>query len=64
MIKSCREIALEIDNLKIKLQQNKLVEMTLADISDKKKCTVNDSSIMCSNCNCWKIYDDKTAVEN
>lgn len=54
MVKSCREIAKEIDELRRKLQQNKMVEMTLADISEKKRCESNNSSVMCSNCDCWK----------
>lgn len=54
MTKTCKEIARDIDELKRKLQQNKLVEMALADISERVKCQSNNASIMCANCNCWK----------
>jgi hypothetical protein len=54
MVKSCKDIAKEIDELKRSLQQNKLVEMTLAEIADRKKCESNSVVDMCSNCVCWK----------
>lgn len=54
MVKSCKEIAKEIDQLKLKLQQNKLIEMTLAELADRKKCESTNANVMCSNCDCWK----------
>lgn len=54
MVKSCREIAKEIEELKTKLQLNKLFEITLADFSERKKCESNSATIMCANCTCWK----------
>lgn len=54
MTKTCKEIARDIDELKRKLQQNRLIEMALADFSERVKCQSDNSSIMCSNCNCWK----------
>jgi len=64
MIKSCKEIAKDIDELKRKIQQDRLTEMALADFSDKKKCNTPDVLIICNNCNCWKIYHDKISVES
>lgn len=64
MIKSCKEIAKDIEELKRKIQQDRLTEMALADFSDKKKCKSPDILIICNNCNCWKIYNDKISVEN
>ncbi len=54
MIKTCREIARDIEELKRKLQQNRLIDMTLADFSERKKCKSNTATEMCANCNCWK----------
>lgn len=54
MVKSCREIAKEIEALREKLRENRIIELTLADISDKKKCESSNASSMCKNCNCWK----------
>lgn len=54
MTKSCREIARDIEELKRKLQQNRLIEMALVDFSERKKCQSESPIVMCSNCNCWK----------
>ena len=54
MVKSCREIANDIEELKRKLQQNKLIEMSIADFSERKKCQSNNTTEMCVDCNCWK----------
>lgn len=54
MVKSCREIAKEIDELKKNLQQHRLLEITLADFSERKKCESNNALVMCANCTCWK----------
>ena len=54
MVKTCREIAKEIDELKRILKQNKLIEMSIIGLSDRKKCESNNATVMCANCNCWK----------
>lgn len=54
MVKTCREIAKEIDELRKTLQQNKLLEMSMVSLSDRKKCESNNATVMCTNCNCWK----------
>ncbi len=65
MVKSCGEIAKDIDELKRKLQQNRLIEITLADISERKKCESNNVLEICINCNCWKsVHNAKNAMEN
>lgn len=64
MVKSCREIAEDINELRRKIQQDRLTEMALADFSERNKCKAPDVLIICNNCNCWKVYNDKNAVEN
>lgn len=54
MVKSCREIAKEIEDLRRKLQQNKMIELALVDLSERKKCSSSNASVMCCNCDCWK----------
>lgn len=54
MVKTCRELAKDIEKLKEKLRENRIIELTLADISDKKRCESNNASSMCRDCNCWK----------
>ena len=51
-MKTCKEIAKDIDDLRRKIQQDKLTDMALADFSDKKKCSSPDILIVCNNCNC------------
>lgn len=65
MVKSCREIAEEIDELRRKNQQNRLINMSLVIISETKMCRVDNPKQKCSQCNCWKaVYNDKDALEN
>ncbi|QMP83865.1 MAG: hypothetical protein [Caudoviricetes sp.] len=65
MVKSCREIAEDIDELRRKIQQDKFTEMVFADFSERTKCKSSDFSVMCKKCNCWKaVYNDKDALEN
>lgn len=64
MVKSCREIAEDINELRKKIRQDRLTEMALADFSARKKCESPEVLIICTNCNCWKIYNDKDALEN
>jgi hypothetical protein len=54
MVKSCSEIQKEIEELKRKLQQNRLIDLTFSEMTDKKKCESNNAAVMCSNCDCWK----------
>jgi hypothetical protein len=54
MTKTCKEIARDIEELKRKLQQNRLVEMALVDFFERKKCLSNIATETCLNCNCWK----------
>jgi hypothetical protein len=54
MVKSCREIQKDIEELKRKLQQNRLIEFTLLEMAEHKKCQSNNASDMCLKCNCWK----------
>ena len=65
MVKTCREIAEDIDELRRKIQQDRLTEMALADFSERKKCKAPDVLIICNKCKCWKVvYNDKNAMEN
>lgn len=65
MVKSCREIAEDIDELRRKIQQDRLTELALADFSERKKCKNTDGLITCKKCICWKaVYNDKNALEN
>jgi hypothetical protein len=54
MVKSCREIAEEIDILKRNLQQNKNIKNSYEYFSERRKCNSNTATEMCANCNCWK----------
>jgi hypothetical protein len=54
MIKSCREIAEEIEELRKDLQKNKLIQLSSVDFSERKKCESLNATSVCSNCNCWK----------
>lgn len=58
MIKSCREIAEEIEDLRRDLQKDKLLQLSSVDFSERKKCESTNTSAMCSNCNCWKSARD------
>jgi hypothetical protein len=54
MVKSCGEIQKEIEELRRKLQQNKLIEYTLREMTEMKKCESNNATDTCASCNCWK----------
>ena len=54
MIKSCREIQEEIDELKRKLQQDKMINRSMKYFSESRKCASNNADVICNNCNCWK----------
>ena len=67
MVKSCREIEKDINDLKRKIQQNKLIEYALAGISERQKCDSNNTFEMCGDCHCWKIREkirNENAVES
>lgn len=55
MVKTCAEIDKEIEELRRKLQQNKMIELSIKGVSERKKCNSSNANIMCSNCDCWKI---------
>lgn len=56
-MKTCRDIAKDIDSLLHKLRHSRVVDMTvsLLENSDKKKCESPSSSNICIECNCWKL---------
>ena len=55
-MKTCGDIAKDIDNLRHKLRHSRVVEMTvsLLENSDKKKCESPSPVNICIECNCWK----------
>ena len=54
MIKSCREIAEDINDLKRKLQQDRMIKRSSDYFADRRKCDSNNASDICSYCICWK----------
>jgi hypothetical protein len=58
MVKSCREIAKDIEDLKDNLKQNKLFKKSSEYDSERKKCDSNNVNEMCSGCYCWKIMKE------
>ena len=59
MVKSCNEIAKEIENLRFEIKTNKAVNVILDDLVEKQKCDSPSARIMCNYCNCWKLVKDK-----
>jgi hypothetical protein len=54
MVKSCKEIAKDIEELRRKIQQNRLTEIVLAGIAERKRCESDSVFEMCKDCTCWK----------
>lgn len=56
-MKTCRDIARDIEMLQHRIRNSRVVEMTISllENSDKKKCESPSSSNICIECNCWKL---------
>lgn len=54
MVKSCKELAKEIEELKENLKQSRTNYSSIRSNSDKKLCESINPTTMCSNCDCWK----------
>lgn len=55
MVKSCNEIAKEIESLRVDIKTNKVINVVLDDLVEEKKCESPSAFVMCTNCNCWKM---------
>ncbi len=61
-MKTCRDIARDIDTLRHRLRHNRVVDMTvsLLESSDKKNCESPSAINICIECNCWKSNHEAT----
>lgn len=60
-MKTCRDIAIDIENLRNRFRNNKTISLT--ENSERKKCESPSVLNICIQCNCWKL-NYETPVES
>jgi hypothetical protein len=55
-VKTCADVQTEINELRKKLQQNKIIKQYFVNkgLSEQQKCDSESNLLKCEKCDCWK----------